>query len=162
MVVKKLSRFSTTTIHSDSYVFITRKNKVIIYFDGYDSENFIDVKGSAAFNFSSSVFQTSQKKFDEYPIGAHLDFLSFSPNGNIIAASVCKFNSDKCEFYFSDIYLVNRSGKMTKLTNTKDKKELVLGWSPQGNKIIYCDSRDVCAYFEDALTKYYMINLIKK
>jgi len=162
MAIKKLSRFSTTTIHSDSYVFRTSFNKVIIYFDGDEWEKFIDDKGSAAFNFSSSVFQTSQKKFDEYPIGAHLDFSSFAPNGNIIAASVCKFNSDKGEFYFSDIYLVNRSGKMTKFTDTIDKKELVLGWSPQGNKIIYCDSRDVLAYFEDALTKYFMINLFKK
>jgi hypothetical protein len=134
---------------------------VVIYFSGDVCKYFIDEKGNTIFKFSSAVFKTV-KYDEEFPTVAPITYISLAPNARIFFASVGRFNGDECEVLSADLYLINQSGKMKKLTDTPDKKELVLGWSPQGNKLIYCDSSDDCGYYERINTKYYMINLIKK
>jgi len=157
---KKLSKFFSTTIQSKIHLFRTNTNKVIIYFDGDEWEKFIDEKGDSVIQFTSSVFKTP-KRYEEFSTYAHIDYLSFAPNGRIFAATVGKFDDEVSDILSSDIYLINQVSKMKKLTATPDKKELVLGWSPQGNKLIYCNS-DNLYYYENINTKYNMIKLIKK
>jgi len=157
---KKLSKFFPEPILSDVYLFRTRTNKLIIYFDGNVCKYFIDEKGNTIFKFSSAVFKTP-KRYEEFSTYANIDYLSFAPNGRIFASTVGKFDDEVSSILSSDIYLINQSGKMKRLTDTPDKKELVLGWSPQGNKLIYCDSNKYDVYYNQIYTKYYMIHLIK-
>ncbi|MGD2093253.1 MAG: hypothetical protein PVH61_44240, partial [Candidatus Aminicenantes bacterium] len=131
------------------YYFMPKSNRLIIYFDSGVNEYsyFIDENGKNLFKIDGLIFDTPENRSDEY---LNLDYTSFAPNGKLFAATIGEFTEVYDEVITADVYLFNLSGKMEKLTKTDDRMELVCGWSPQGNKLVY---------FENKEKKYYLLTL---
>ncbi|MGD2092955.1 MAG: hypothetical protein PVH61_42730 [Candidatus Aminicenantes bacterium] len=131
------------------HYFMSKSNRLIIYFDSSVNvySYFIDENGKNLFKIDGLIFDTPENRSNEY---LNLDFTSFAPNGKLFAATIGEFTEVYDEVITADVYLFNLSGKMVKLTKTDDKMELVSGWSPQGNKLIY---------FENKEKKYYLLAL---
>jgi Tol biopolymer transport system component len=73
---------------------------------------------------------------DTYKISAS----ALAPNGRLLAITRGLFDSEgNPPSSSSDIWLINMNGEMKNLTNSKDIAEIVEGWSPQGNRIIFRD-----------------------
>ncbi|MGD2088480.1 MAG: hypothetical protein PVH61_20050 [Candidatus Aminicenantes bacterium] len=129
--------------------FTSKFKQQIIYF--YSNVNdyiyFINEDGKNLFKVKYFLFDSPENRSDEY---INLDFTSFAPNGKLFAATIGQFTEVVDEVITADVYLFNLSGKMVKLTKTDDRMELVSGWSPQGNKLIY---------FENKEKKYYLLTL---
>jgi len=72
-----------------------------------------------------------------------VDYPSWSPNGNLIAASLseeCLPGTEICKF---DIYVMDSNGENRKnLTKTPSASEWVPMWSPDGQKIVFSSDRD--------------------
>jgi Tol biopolymer transport system component len=132
---------------SKAYYFMSKSNLLIIYFHSGVDHYFIDEYGKNLFKVKALIFDSPENRSDEF---INLDFTSFAPNGKLFAATIGQFTEVVDEVITADVYLFNLSGKMVKLTKTDDRMELVSGWSPQGNKLIY---------FENKEKKYYILTL---
>ena len=143
--LKKIFPQDISTVH----YFMSKSNRLIIYFDSAVNEYsyFIDEDGKILFKIKGFIFDGPENRSDEF---VNLDFTSFAPNGKLFAATIGEFTEVVDEVITADVYLFNLSGKMVKLTKTGDRMELVSGWSPQGNKLIY---------FENKEKKYYLLTI---
>jgi Tol biopolymer transport system component len=130
-----------------AYYFMAKSNRLIIYFHSGVDHYFIDEYGKNLFRVKALIFDSPVNRSDEF---INLDFTSFAPNGKLFAATIGQFTEVVDEVITADVYLFNLSGKMVKLTKTDDRMELVCGWSPQGNKLVY---------FENKEKKYYLLTL---
>jgi hypothetical protein len=80
---------------------------------------------------------------DTYEINAS----ALAPNGKLLAIPRGLFDSEGYRPTSSaDIWLINMKGKSTKLTNSQNIVEVVEGWSPQGDKIIFQDY-NLCNFY---------------
>jgi Tol biopolymer transport system component len=143
--LKKIFPQNISIVH----YFVTKLDRLIIYLDSGVNEYsyFIDEDGKNLFKIKGFIFDNPENRSDEF---VNLDFASFAPNGKLFAATIGEFKEGVDEVITADVYLFNLLGKMEKLTKTGDRIELVSGWSPQGNKLIY---------FENKEKKYYILTL---
>jgi dipeptidyl aminopeptidase/acylaminoacyl peptidase len=134
---------------SKAYYFMSKSNRLIIYlYSGVNEYSyFIDKEGKILLKIKGFIFDSPENRSDEF---VNFDFTSFAPNGKLFAATIGQFTEVYDEVITADVYLFNLSGKIVKLTKTDDRMELVCGWSPQGNKLIY---------FENKEKKYYLLTL---
>ncbi len=135
-------------IVNDFHCFVPNNNKIVIYFSVMGDRNlyFYD-------HFSKLLGKING--FPYYPqneSGIYFEDSSFAPNGKIFAASLENIGDDEEDIKSADILLINLQGKFKQITDTKDKKELVKGWSPEGAKILYYDA---------AGKKYYLTTISK-
>ncbi|MGD2093296.1 MAG: hypothetical protein PVH61_44460, partial [Candidatus Aminicenantes bacterium] len=105
------------------YYFMSKSNRLIIYFDSdvSDCTHFIDEYGKIIFKVKAFIFDSPENRSDEY---VNLDYTSFAPNGKLFAATIGQFTEVYDEVITADVYLFNLSGKMEKLTKTDDRMEL--------------------------------------
>jgi hypothetical protein len=131
-----------TQVRSGSIVplnyYLTNDKKLII--SCIDSDIFlIDEKGNILYKFSDRLNGEQGSRPD---MGFDISNSAMAPNGKLYAISYRHFHAFEDMINAGDIYLVSLvSGKKINLTNTSEKTELMKGWSPQGNRIIYQEFR---------------------
>jgi hypothetical protein len=130
-VLKKLEGYLVPI----KYYLIKNKKLVFSYLDSFI--NFLNVNGSILFKFSERLNGEQDIRRN---MGFDIMYSSLAPNGKLYAISYRHFSEYENIINSSDIYLVSLvSGKKYNLTNTSEKTELVKGWSPQGNRIVYLE-----------------------
>jgi len=113
-----------------------RLNKVIISFEYEGSICFIDSNGNTISN-KIKLFPF------KYPEDKNRIFsYDMSPNGKLLCVTngFLKYEMDD-GFTIADLFIFNLNGKWKRLTNSENKLEFIMAWSPQGDKLIYFDNK---------------------
>ena len=121
--------------YNEPLKFYITKDKKLIYSYWSSNIQFLDEKGNILFKFPDTLFGEQDIRRN---MGFDIMNSSLAPNGKLYAISYRHFSEYEDIINSSDIYLVSLvSGKKCNLTDTPEKTELVKGWSPQGNRIVY-------------------------
>ena len=147
MSKKSYKKFFPENI-SDIKIDSIRNNKYLVLIDSGLSTYLycLDLNGNYLLKLKGRPFSTPD---DWNDICIQLDLSSFAPNGKILSTTIGEVHEDEIVgesgrllFKSGDIYLIGMNGKLVNVSNTKDKIEMVLGWSPQGDKLIYYEQID--------------------
>jgi len=120
---------------------------VVNYYSVKNKKNFIslEVKGDIYFiDTKGNIISNKIKLFPfKYPEDKNRIFsYDMSPNGKLLCVTngFLKYEMDD-GFTIADLFIFNLNGKWKRLTNSENRLEFIMAWSPQGDKLIYFDNK---------------------